>query len=39
MENLEADAAGLNGLISPATTLTLERSDNIKLECVLVNFI
>jgi len=39
MEKLEAIAAGLNGLRSPATTLTLERSDNIKLECVLVNLI
>jgi len=39
MEKLEAIAAGLNGLISPATTLTLERLHNIKLECVLVNLI
>ena len=36
---MEAIAAGLNGETSPATTLTLERSVNIKLECVLVNFI
>ena len=36
---LEAIAAGPNDSPSPATTLTLERTHNIKVECALVNFI